>query len=437
MFLGVKKLTIYVVKQGDSLWAIAQRFGVTMQSISTINKLYELPGIVVGQALVIPTRERAYQVLPGDTLWSIGRKFNVAVNSIAALNGIPSPYILTVGRVIRIPERSKNYGYIEVNAYIEPSTAEKERATMDEVGRYLTYISPFSYRVRADGSLITIEDSTILSSGRVYRDAPLMVITNFAGGTFDTELGHTILTSQEIQQTLINNVIQTLRTKGYYGLNIDFERILPADRELYNSFLRKVVAALHPLNYVVSTALAPKLSATQVGAWYEAHDYRAHGEIVDFVILMTYEWGWSGGPPLPVAPIKQVKGVLDFAVSVIPRNKIMMGMPLYGYNWVLPYVPNGPFARRVSPQDAYALASRYGAFIEYDEQSQSPFLNYYDENKVNHIVWFEDARSVQAKLRMASEYGLRGVSYWVLGVSFPQNWAVLDDMFNIVKVVGS
>ena len=430
-------MTIYVVKPGDSVWAIAQRFGVSMQSISFINKLDEIPGLVVGQALVVPTQERSYRVLPGDSLWSIARKFNVSVGSIATLNAIPSPYMLTIGMIIRIPQKSKSYGYIEVNAFIEPSTTEKEKTIMNEVGKYLTYISPFSYRVLADGSLVTIEDSTIINTGKAHRAASLMVITNFANGTFNSDLGHNILTSDKIQQTLINNVIKTLKSKGFYGLNIDFERLPPADKELYNNFLRKVVSALHPLNYVVSTALAPKLSATQVGPWYEAHDYKAHGEIVDFVILMTYEWGWSGGPPLPVAPINQVKGVLDYAVSVIPRKKIMMGMPLYGYNWVLPYVPNGAFARRVSPQDAIALAYKYGAIIQYDEKAQSPFFSYYDENKLSHIVWFEDARSVEAKFVMASTYGLRGVSYWVLGVSFPQNWAVLDDMFNIVKVINS
>jgi len=192
---------------------------------------------------------------------------------------------------------------------------------------------------------------------------------------------------------------------------------------------------LHQNNYILSTALAPKISAAQVGAWYEAHDYPAHGEIADFVILMTYEWGWSGGPPMAVAPINQVRKVLDYAVSVIPPKKIMMGMPLYGYDWKLPFVQGGPFARRVSPQDAITLAARYGSNIEYDRQAQSPFFNYFDESGTRHVVWFEDARSVQVKFLTVVEYGLRVVSYWVLGESFPQNWAVLDNMFNIVKVV--
>jgi len=428
-------LTIYVVRPGDSLWSISRRFGVSMERISDTNRLDEIPRLVIGQALVIPTLESAYLVRPGDSLWLISNRFNVPVGRIAQLNGLSYPYTIYPGQVLRIPELSKNYGYIEVNGYIEPSTSTREAAIINDVGVYHTYISPFSYQVRADGTLNTIRDETIISTARNYRVAPLMVITNFRNGNFDTELAHTILSDNSIQQNLIDNVIATMRRKGYYGLNIDFERVSPGDRELYNNFLRRIAGVLHQNNYILSTALAPKISAAQVGAWYEAHDYPAHGEIADFVILMTYEWGWSGGPPMAVAPINQVRKVLDYAVSVIPPKKIMMGMPLYGYDWKLPFVQGGPFARRVSPQDAITLAARYGSNIEYDRQAQSPFFNYFDESGTRHVVWFEDARSVQVKFLTVVEYGLRGLSYWVLGESFPQNWAVLDNMFNIVKVV--
>jgi spore germination protein len=428
-------LRIHVVVPGDTVWAIARRYGVSPQRITQINELQEIPHLVVGQALVIPSTEMAYVVRPGDTLYSISTRFGVSVSSIIRLNRIASPYIIYPGSVIRIPELEKNYGYIEVNGYLEPSTPEKERSIITDVGTFLTYLSPFSHQVNADGTINPINDETMLQTAKTFRNAPLLVITNFRNGNFDTNLAHTILTSISIQQTLINNVIALMRSKGYYGLNIDFERILPEDKELYNSFLRRVVAALHPLNYPVVTDLAPKISETQTGPWYTAHDYRAHGEIVDFVVLMTYEWGWSGGPPMAVAPINQVKAVLDYAVTVIPRNKILMGMPLYGYDWPLPYVPNGPFAPRVSPQQAITIAANRGAVIRFDQQAQSPFFNYYDDRGTQHVVWFEDARSVQAKLRLASQYGLRGVSYWVLGIDFPQNWAVLNNMFNITKVV--
>jgi spore germination protein len=122
-------------------------------------------------------------------------------------------------------------------------------------------------------------------------------------------------------------------------------------------------------------------------------------------------------------------------VSVIPPNKILMGMPTYGYDWPLPYMPKGEWARRVSPQEAIRIAAQRGAVINYNTQVQAPYFNYYDDQGIQHIIWFEDARSVRAKLLLVNRYGLRGVSYWVLGVPFPQNWQVLNDMFQIVKVV--
>ena len=428
-------MDIHVVKQGDSLYSIARRYGVSADDIYRANELSDIPFLVVGQTLVIPTQETAYTVAPGDTLFSIARRFGTTTGNIIALNGITNPDALTPGTVLRIPVRAKNYGFIEVNGYIEPSTPEKETQTVREVGEYLTYLSPFSYQVRADGSLKPINDAAMLAAAREHRIAPLLVVTNFGTGTFDTELVDALLNNTTVQDTLINNMIQTIRAKGYYGVNIDFERISPENRERYNDFLRRVVAAMHPLGYVVSTALAPKNSAYQTGTWHGAHDYKAHGEIVDFVIIMTYEWGWSGGPPYAVAPVDLVEEVIRYAVSVIPSRKILMGMPLYGYDWMLPFMPGGKWAKRLSPQDALKLAAQVGATISYNEQTQAPTFKYYDSNSVQHEVWFEDARSVRAKLLLVNKYDLRGVSYWLLGLEFPQNWIVLDSMYSIVKVV--
>jgi len=428
-------LNIHVVRPGDSLWNLSNIYGVSIDRIVEVNGLSDIPYLIVGSSLVIPSTERAYRVQPGDSLWLISNRFNVPVDRIVELNGIDNPDIIYPGMVLRIPELSKNYGFIEVNGYIEPSVSERETAIINETGEYLTFISPFSYQVNEEGGLTSINDTNILNVSRQYDIAPLMVITNFRAGNFDAELVDTILKSESIQRNLIGNIIRIMRQKGYYGLNIDFERIPPEDRELYNSFLRRVVNSLRPLNYPVSTALAPKPEDYQTGAWHGAHDYKAHGEIVDFVVIMTYEWGWSGGPPFAVAPLNLVRDVIDYAVSVIPPEKILMGMPLYGYDWPLPYMPGGGWARRVSPARAIQLAAQYGAIIQYDPISESPFFNYRDTQGIDHVVWFEDVRSVKAKLLLVNRYGLRGVSYWVLGLPFPQNWYILNDMFNIVKVV--
>lgn len=378
-------MRIHVVQPGESAWSIASEYGVNVQIIIDVNGLADLPYLIPGQALVIPTEESA------------------------------------------------EFGTIEVNAYINPVSEQVDRDRVDEVGEYLTYISPFSYQVNEDASLTELRDNTVLETAVEYDIAPLMVITNFRNGNFDAQLVHEILDSTTLQDTLFENILEVLESKNYYGLNIDFERIPPEDRELYNEFLRRAVNALNPEGYLVSTALAPMPYDITVGEWHGAHDYRAHGEIVDFVVLMTYEYGWSGGAPMAVAPINEVRKVLDYATSVMPADKIMMGIPLYGYDWTLPYDPEGEWARGISPQQALQIAAQYGATIQYDDIAQSPYF-YYSSNGEEHEVWFEDARSIRAKLLLADEYGIRGVSYWVLGNDFPQNWAVLDDMFIIEKL---
>jgi len=226
-----------------------------------------------------------------------------------------------------------------------------------------------------------------------------------------------------------------MEQKGYLGLDFDFEYLGAENRERYNQFLRKAAARLKPMGYFISSALAPKLTEDQKGILYEGHDYRAQGQIVDFIFFMTYEWGWSGGPPMAVSPIDQVRKVMELAVATVPRNKIMMGIPLYGYDWTLPYVRGGRWARSISPQQAIELAARYGVNIQYDTVAQAPFFNYTDEQGNRHEVWFEDARSIQAKFDLVKELGIRGFFYWVLGRDFPQNWLLVQDNFVVNKRV--
>jgi spore germination protein len=423
-------LKIHVVKPGDNPWSLSKLYGVDVNRLIEANGLKDLPRLIVGQALFIPSPETRYRAMPGDSLWNIASKFEVSVRSIAEAN-IAANSIET----LRVPTKPKNFGTIETNGFIQPSNAQTETSIIKQSGPYLTYSAPFSYHVDKNGSLIPIKDETILKESRAFKVAPMLSVTNLSESNFDTPLIDTILSDQNLQEKVISNIENTLKTKGFYGVIVDFERISPKNRDLYNNFLRKLVDRLHKSKFIVATALAPKTSDVKAGTWHGAHDYKAHGEIVDFVILMTYEWGWSGGPPLPVAPIDQVTKVISYAVSVIPAKKIMMSIPLYGYDWTLPYKPGGKFAKSIGMQEALNIAINNGATIKYSAKSQSPFFNYFDKNKLNHIVWFEDARSIVAKYMLVNQYGLRGVSYWQLRKSFPQNFEVLDDMFRIVKVI--
>jgi spore germination protein len=375
-------------------------------------------------------------VVPGDNPWALARRYSVSESSISQINGLATQKHLVVGQALLIPTPDNiNYGVIESNGFIQPSNIAKETEVLQESVEYLTYLTAFSHHVTADGSLEPLRDETINNIGRNNNAAIMLSVTNLNGSNFDTDLISRILNSEALRQKLIGEITTKLRTGNYYGVIIDFERIPPADRNAYNNFLRALTQQVHNEKKIIATALAPKTYDIQTGSWHGAHDYRAHGQIVDFVIIMTYEWGWSGGPPMAVAPLNEVRKVISYAVSVIPNKKIMMGIPLYGYDWTLPYVPKGDFAESIGCLEAVDRAARVNASIKYDLKAQSPYYNYYGIDKAEHEVWFEDARSIMAKFKLVNEFALRGVSYWSLGKPFPQNWYMLDNLFKITKVV--
>jgi spore germination protein len=285
-------LVIYVVRQGNSVYSIANRYGVSPQEVINQNQIENPERLVIGQALVIPVESIQHRVTSGESLYSIARTYGVTVDQILAVNPqITNPARISVGQIINVPTTNPDRRSIDVNGYAFPNISD---ITLRSTLPYLTFLSIFSYEVRPDGSLSTIPDERLIEAARAANVAPMMVITNILeGGSFDSDLVHTILTDMAVQDTMVENIITTLENKNYYGLDIDFEYIYPEDRESYNAFLRRITETLHPLGYIVTTAVAPKISPTQPGILYEAHDYATHGELVDHVIIMTYEWGYT------------------------------------------------------------------------------------------------------------------------------------------------
>ncbi|WP_261130322.1 glycosyl hydrolase family 18 protein [Bacillus sp. Marseille-Q3570] len=322
---------------------------------------------------------------------------------------------------------------IETIGFLEPIDPNKAVNEVKKVGKHLSNVAFFSYQVKADGSLTSIKDDAAIAEAKKAGATPMMVLTNFTEGNFSPDIAHTIFTDKKANKALIQNVLTTMKQKGYEALNIDFEHIREEDRELYNGFLDTILPQARKAGYTVSTALAPKKSDEEAGPWHGAHDYKRHGEIADYVILMTYEWGWSGGPPMAVSPIPQVREVVEYALSKIPPEKIVMGAPLYGYDWTLPYEKGGKFAKRLSPKEAAELAIKENVEVQYDNKSQAPHFKYKDDQGKEHEVWFENEQSMQAKFNLVKEYKLRGLAYWVLGEEFPENWTMLEDQFTIKK----
>lgn len=422
-------MKIYTVRSGDTIYALARRFGLKPEELVYANQLQNPSVLSIGQSLVIPIDSVRYTVRRGDSLYRIAQRYGVTPAAVAAANPqLGSGERIYPGQVITIPFRTPHLGTAAVNGYITDARTETLNATLP----YLTWLSPFSFRADAQGEL-TPTYSVATDRSAAYGTANLLTLTNLkeAGG-FSGDIAHSILTDSDAQDNFLQNVSDLLDRGDWSGVNLDFEYVKPFDRESYNQFLRRFAERLHARGKLLVTAVAPKTSADQSGLLYAAHDYPAHGAAADYVVLMTYEWGYTYGPAMAVAPLDKVRRVLDYAVSAIPPEKILLGVPNYGYNWTLPFV-QGSAAKALTNVAAVTLAGIVGAQIRFDEAAQSPYFNYTDAEGRRHEVWFEDARSLDAKYRLAAQYGLAGFSFWNLNNLFRPALLVLESLWSIEK----
>lgn len=428
-------MEIYVVRPGDTLFSVAARYGLSRVLLAGMNGLREDAQLVVGQTLVVRQPRVVHTVAAGDTVYSVARRYGTTANELYRNNfSLGGRSLLRAGEELIISfADDARLGVIGANAYAYPYI---DRALLDATLPYLSYLTPFTYGIAADGTLLPLSDEALLAAAARYRTAALMHLSSLTEeGNFSNDRSSLLLQSPDLQKKLIDDMLVTLREKGFYGVDVDFEFVFPAERTLYADFIRRLRETLNPLGYPVLVALAPKTRADQPGLLYEAHDYSLLGAAANAVLLMTYEWGYTYGPPMAVAPIPQVRAVLDYAVRVIERSKIFLGVPLYGYDWPLPYVRGTTRAQSISPRYAVELALRHRAEIQYDESAQSPYFYYAAPDGTQHAVWFEDARSIDAKLLLVAEYGLQGVGYWSLMRDMPQNWTLLHARYEVENLL--
>ena len=428
-------MTIHVVQAGETVGSIAESYGVDPARLAADNAVPPSGALAVGQTLVVRFPRQVHAVRAGETLASIAEAYGTTVRRLWQNNWpLGGGAALQPGQVLVISYFDEPLGAAAFNGYAYPYI---DMSLLDAELPYLTYLTPFTYGITADGDLLQLEDDALLSAARQRGVRPVMHLSTMTEtGQFDTQRATLVLTDSAVQDRLVDQVQQTLRRRGYAGLDVDFEFLPGQLAAAYAAFLARLRRLLNSQGFFLWAALAPKTSARQAGLLYEGHDYAAVGAAVDGVLLMTYEWGYSYGPPMAIAPIRNVRQVIEYALTEMKAEQIFLGIPNYGYDWLLPY-QQGRRAPSISNQEAVQLAIRHYAAIRYDQEAQSPWFRYVDGSGQEHEVWFEDARSIKAKLALTQEYGLYGVGYWNLMRPFPQNWVVLNSLYHIREELSS
>lgn len=368
---------IYVAERGDTLEGISRQTGIPVWKIVYDNQISDRNRIVPGQALLL--------LAPGED-------GNLAAGRTAG-----------------------GYAY----PFIEPELLEQTFPALKE-------LLVFSYGFTFEGDLVPPLQNELWMVETAWKHGaePLMVLTPFSEGAFNNQLVKVLVENDPIQDRLIGQMLETVKDRGYAGVDVDFEYVLPENRIQYADFVGKLRSRMNAEGYRVSVAVAPKVSDEQRGLLVEGEDYALLGENADAIFLMTYEWGYTYGPPMAVAPLDKVRQVVEYALTRIPAEKLILGIPNYGYDWQLPYERGVTRARTIGNVEAVDLAAENGAVIEYAPVAQSPWFTY-RKNGMEHVVWFEDVRSIEAKWNLIKEYGLLGGWYWNLMRPFRANWLIL------------
>ena len=421
---------IYQVKAGDTLSSVCRLFEVDRQEVIDINDLLQPDQLAVGQALILPTETHSYTVERGETLGQISNRLGEPLAQLYADNPALRTRGLLAGETIFVRTPPARRGRLEVNGYAYPTI---DAALLQKTLPSLTYLTIFSYGVTVEGRLVPADDEALIAAARAAGVAPVMLLSTIGeDGKFNSEAARAVLEDETLQRRLIDDLVTVLPQKEYYGIDVDFEFIPVTLAAEYAAFITRLREAVAPLKVMV--ALAPKYSASQRGLLYEAHDYAALGAAADRALIMTYEWGYTYGPPMAVAPKNEVRRVLQYAVSAIAPEKILMGMPNYAYDWPLPFERGVTRAVTLGNPHAAALAAQRGAEIMFDAVAASPFFTYRDDGGL-HEVWFEDARSVLAKLELVEEFRLKGTGVWNVMRPFSQLWYLINYYYEVAKVV--
>lgn len=229
---------------------------------------------------------------------------------------------------------------------------------------------------------------------------------------------HQLLSDRQNRTNLINNLVTRVNSSGYDGVNIDFEFIPSGDAGLFNTFLTELKNALGP-NKILSVAVFARTSSDK---WASGYDYKQIGQIADLVVVMAYDYSYSTSAPGPVAPLWWVKNVADYTINIMPRGKILLGLPTYGYNWA-----TGTPTTTVTLNKLNDIKQNYKVTEHFDEDQVSPYYTYTDNNGLYHQIWFENETSLRAKLSVVSDNQLAGISFWRIGNGFTDLYKLLRE----------
>ncbi len=280
------------------------------------------------------------------------------------------------------------------------------------------------YTIGANGAVSAgPQNLALVAAARAQGVQAFATVTNrpSSRGSFTSSIPRAILKSGTSQKRAVDALVQLAVTRGYDGIDIDWELIPAGERDAFSRFMSRLATALHAHDRLLSVAVFAKTSEPGRWASQKATDYRALGKVVDELKIMTYSFSGPWSSAGPQAPLGWTRSVIEFAKTIVPAGKIYMGLPFYGYDW------HAGGTTAVQATDAAALIGAHHFRVAHDAASGEADLSYTDTSGVKHVLYFVDAKALATKLDlMESAFpDIGGIAIWQLYHEQPAFWTVI------------
>ena len=304
--------------------------------------------------------------------------------------------------------------------------------------KQIDLVVPTWYEVDPEGLLAGEPDESILDVARKDK-LPVMPLV----AMFDKKGFHQLAGNQAAWAKLNDALVREAKLHGYVGFQFDFENVSYLDRDGLTAVVKESARVLHGAGLQLSIATVPNAPGYLEGKggfakwiytdWRGAYDIAELGKAVDLLCLMTYDQQTRWTMPGPVAGWKWTVDNLEYALKVVPKEKLSLGIPLYGYHWYVgaPKINKETGAEEPNQQgdyinalDAEQLATAYKAKMQWDEFDHSAWFWFY-RDQMREWIFYTDLHTFQDRYELVKERGLEGFCSWVLGAEHPDIWKYL------------
>ena len=285
--------------------------------------------------------------------------------------------------------------------------------TLRQQSSHIDVYADFAFMLQPDGNFKGQVNKVALQEATKRGIAPLILFHNFNGKIFDPLRLRTILSSPTSRQNCIRQMIDLL-PPNVAGVQVDFESVEGPYRTQFLAFLDSLSASLHDRGLLLTIAIPAKRSEWEA----PGYDFAGIGRVCDSITIMTYDEHYAGGEAGPIASLPWMTEALDYAIRYIPRQKILLGIPVYGYDW------SSAATAMIPMRDIRALIARTNAQVLWSDPAVEPYF-YYWQGRVKHTVWYENELSAKIRLGFVKSYRLRGIAIWRFGYETNRFWQEL------------